>query len=128
MRAGRVDLTPVRFLDRWVEWEYERGEERRIRMWLKMSTLPPGKTLDSLVQTPTAGPQCTTGIVAHTHDQTRSALSGVRATAREMRLAASCHVGGSFREPESVVLFTAGASVCWAGLQENPISIGVIVA
>lgn len=45
--ASREDLTPVRFLDRLVEREYERKEERRIRMWLKMSTLPPGKTLDS---------------------------------------------------------------------------------
>ena len=45
--ASREDLTPVRFLNRLVEREYERKEERRIGMWLKMSTLPPGKTLDS---------------------------------------------------------------------------------
>ena len=45
--ASREDLTPVRFLDRLVEREYERKEERRIGMWLKMSGLPPGKTLDS---------------------------------------------------------------------------------
>ena len=44
--ASREDLTPVRFLDRLVEREYERKEERRIGMWLKMSGLPPGKTLD----------------------------------------------------------------------------------
>ena len=45
--ASREDLTPVRFLERLVEREYERKEERRIGMWLKTSTLPPGKTLDS---------------------------------------------------------------------------------
>ena len=45
--ASREDLTPVRFLDRLVEREYERKEERRIEMWLRLSTLPPGKTLDS---------------------------------------------------------------------------------
>ena len=44
--ASREDLTPVRFLERLVAREYERKEERRIGMWLKMSTLPPGKTLD----------------------------------------------------------------------------------
>ena len=43
----REDLAPVRFLNRLVEREYERKEERRIGMWLKMSGLPPGKTLDS---------------------------------------------------------------------------------
>jgi len=45
--ASREDLTPVRFLNRLVEREYEWKEERRIGMWLKISTLPPGKTLDS---------------------------------------------------------------------------------
>ena len=45
--ASREDLTPVRFLERLVEREYERKEERRIGMWLRMSGLPPGKTLDS---------------------------------------------------------------------------------
>lgn len=45
--ASREDLTPVRFLERLVEREYERKEERRIEMWLRLSTLPPGKTLDS---------------------------------------------------------------------------------
>ena len=44
--ASREDLTPVRFLERLVEREYERKEERRIEMWLRMSGLPPGKTLD----------------------------------------------------------------------------------
>ena len=44
--ASREDLTPVRFLERLVEREYERKEERRIGMWLRMSGLPPGKTLD----------------------------------------------------------------------------------
>ena len=41
--ASREDLTPMRFL----EWEYERKEERRVEMLLRMSGLPPGKTLDS---------------------------------------------------------------------------------
>ncbi len=45
--ASREDLTPVRFLGRLVEREYEWKEERRIGLWMKMSTLPPGKTLDS---------------------------------------------------------------------------------
>ena len=44
--ASREDLTPVRFLERLVEREYERKEERRIEMWLRMSGLPRGKTLD----------------------------------------------------------------------------------
>ena len=44
--ASREDLTPVRFLERLVEREYETKEERRIEMWWRMSGLPPGKTLD----------------------------------------------------------------------------------
>ena len=45
--ASREDLTPVRFLNRLVEREYERKEERRVEVSLKLSGLPPGKTLDS---------------------------------------------------------------------------------
>ena len=37
--ASREDLTPVRFLERLVEREYERKEERRIGMWLRMRSL-----------------------------------------------------------------------------------------
>lgn len=45
--ASRDDLSPVRFLDRVLEREIERKNERRIATSLKLSGLPPGKTLEN---------------------------------------------------------------------------------
>ncbi|RMF05940.1 MAG: AAA family ATPase [Alphaproteobacteria bacterium] len=44
--ASRDDLSPIRFLDRVLEREIERKDERRIATSLKLSGLPPGKTLE----------------------------------------------------------------------------------
>lgn len=44
--AAREDLAPVRFLDRVLEREMERKDERRVATSLKLSGLPTGKTLE----------------------------------------------------------------------------------
>lgn len=44
--ASRDDLTPIHFLDRVLQQELERKNERRIATSLKLSGLPPGKTLE----------------------------------------------------------------------------------
>jgi DNA replication protein DnaC len=44
--ASRDDLTPMHFLDRVLQQELERKNERRIATSLKLSGLPPGKTLE----------------------------------------------------------------------------------
>lgn len=44
--ASREDLSPVHFLDRVLQQELERKNERRIATSLKLSGLPPGKTLE----------------------------------------------------------------------------------
>ena len=43
--ASRDDLNPVKFLDRVLECEIERKNERRIATSLRVSGLPVGKTL-----------------------------------------------------------------------------------
>jgi DNA replication protein DnaC len=45
--AAREDLSPIRFLDRVLEREMEWKTERRIATSLKLSGLPPGKTLEN---------------------------------------------------------------------------------
>jgi len=45
--AAREDLSPVRFLERVLEREIESKTERRVATSLKLSGLPPGKTLAS---------------------------------------------------------------------------------
>ncbi|HSL72049.1 MAG TPA: ATP-binding protein, partial [Longimicrobiales bacterium] len=45
--AAREDLPPVRFLDRVLEREIERKQERRVTTSLKLSGLPTGKTLEA---------------------------------------------------------------------------------
>lgn len=44
--ASREDLTPIHFLDRVLQQELKRKNERRIATSLKLSGLPPGKTLE----------------------------------------------------------------------------------
>ena len=44
--ASREELSPVKFLDRVLEREIERKDERRIATSLKLSGLPVGKTLE----------------------------------------------------------------------------------
>ena len=44
--ASREELSPVKFLDRVLEREIERKDERRIATSLRLSGLPVGKTLE----------------------------------------------------------------------------------
>jgi len=46
-RAVRDDMSLHQFLDDILTREIERREEERIAMWLKLASLPPGKTLES---------------------------------------------------------------------------------
>lgn len=45
--ATRENLSPVHFLDRVLQQELERKDERRVATTLKLSGLPPGKTLEA---------------------------------------------------------------------------------
>jgi len=45
--AVRNDMSLQGFLDRILTEEIERREEERIRMWLKLSALPPGRTIET---------------------------------------------------------------------------------
>lgn len=44
--AARDDLSPLAFLDRLLTGQLERKDERRVTTMLKLSGLPPGKTLE----------------------------------------------------------------------------------
>jgi len=46
-KAVKEDLSLHTFLDSILAEELERREEERIRMWLRLSSLPPGKTLEN---------------------------------------------------------------------------------
>jgi DNA replication protein DnaC len=45
--AVKEDMSLHTFLDQVLTEELQRREEERIKMWLRLSSLPPGKTLEN---------------------------------------------------------------------------------